>query len=74
MGQEGREWIPVRVSGVMGRKEGHQSLLRREQCSDTGGDVKWEREGRALMECQSRAVEEMWLCSVVSVAERSEEG
>lgn len=29
MGQEGREQIPVRVSGVMRRNKGHQSLLRR---------------------------------------------
>ena len=57
MGQEGREWTPVRVSGVTGGKEGHQSLLRREHCRDTGGEAELQRGGQVLVACGSRAVE-----------------
>lgn len=79
MGQDGREWIPVRVSGVVGRKEGDQSLLRRERCRDTGGEAKldpfWARVGRRVEVKQLREMRlsELWLCSVASVVERPEE-
>ena len=57
MGQEGRERIPVRVSGVTRRKEGYKSLLRREHCRHSGGEAKLEREGQAWTARGSNAVE-----------------